>query len=113
MWAKDRERLKVLHEVRKRHSTQCQAGEELGISPRWVRGLLKQLVYQCLLDRHRPADSPLPTKTGRFFPRHRFAAELLKTGVPLEDVSKLLGHRSVAVTEKHYSAWVKAPPKRG
>jgi transposase len=43
MSAKERERLKVLHEVRKRHITQKQAGVELGISVRWVRTLVKRL----------------------------------------------------------------------
>lgn len=43
MSTKDREWLKVLHEVRKRHITQRQAGEELGISPRWVRALLNRV----------------------------------------------------------------------
>jgi integrase/recombinase XerD len=40
--------------------------------------------------------------------RDTFAVELLLTGVPLERVSALLGHRSVKTTEKHYSPWVKA-----
>jgi transposase-like protein len=43
MWAKERDRLKVLHEVRKRHITQGQAAVELGISVRWVRTLLGRL----------------------------------------------------------------------
>ena len=43
MSAKERDRLKVLHEVRKRHITQKQAGVELGLSVRWVRTLLKRL----------------------------------------------------------------------
>src|SRR6202162_4003303 len=43
MSAKERDRLKVLHEVRKRHITQRQAGVELGLSVRWVRTLLKRL----------------------------------------------------------------------
>src|SRR5216684_237076 len=43
MSAKERDRLKVLHEVRKRHITQKQAGVELGLSERWVRTLLKRL----------------------------------------------------------------------
>ncbi|MGA8216358.1 MAG: ISNCY family transposase [Candidatus Sulfotelmatobacter sp.] len=43
MSGKDRDRLKVLHEVRKRHITQQQAGVELGISPRGVRALLKRM----------------------------------------------------------------------
>src|SRR5579872_663949 len=29
-------------------------------------------------------------------------------GVPLEQVSILLGHKSVKITEKHYAPWVKA-----
>ena len=40
--------------------------------------------------------------------RHTFAVELLKNGVPIEDVSTLLGHSSVRITEQHYSAWTKA-----
>jgi transposase len=43
MSAKERDRLKVLHEVRKRHITQKQAGVEMGVSERWVRTLLKRL----------------------------------------------------------------------
>jgi transposase len=40
MTAKERDRLKVLHEVKKRHITQKQAAAELGLSVRWVRALL-------------------------------------------------------------------------
>jgi integrase/recombinase XerD len=40
--------------------------------------------------------------------RDTFAVELLLAGVPIERVSMLLGHRSVKVTEEHYSPWVKA-----
>lgn len=43
MSQKDRERLKVLHEVRKRHITQVQAGKELGVTSRWVRELLRRI----------------------------------------------------------------------
>lgn len=43
MSAKERDRLKVLHEVRQRHITQAQAGAELGMSVRWVRKLLVRL----------------------------------------------------------------------
>ena len=38
--------------------------------------------------------------------RDTFAVRLLVKGVPLEDVSKLLGHASIAVTEKYYAPWV-------
>ena len=37
---KDRDRLKVLHEVRQGHLTQRQAGEQLGLTGHWVRRLL-------------------------------------------------------------------------
>jgi site-specific recombinase XerD len=37
--------------------------------------------------------------------RHTFAVELLQAGVPVERVAVMLGHRSVKVTEKYYSAW--------
>lgn len=40
MATKERDRLKVLHEVKKRHITQKQAAVELGLSVRWVRKLL-------------------------------------------------------------------------
>ena len=46
MSARERDRLKVLHEVRKRHITQKQAGVELGISVRWVRTLVKRLLRE-------------------------------------------------------------------
>jgi integrase len=40
--------------------------------------------------------------------RDTFAVELLLAGVPIERVSKLLGHSSVTITEKHYAPWNKA-----
>jgi integrase/recombinase XerD len=40
--------------------------------------------------------------------RDTFAVELLVKGVPIADVSVLLGHTSIKITEKHYSPWVKA-----
>jgi len=39
--------------------------------------------------------------------RDTFATDLLAHGVPLEDVSILLGHSSLKITEKHYAPWVK------
>ncbi len=44
--------------------------------------------------------------THRF--RDTFAVELLLAGVPIEQVSVLLGHSSVRITEKHYAPWVRA-----
>src|SRR5215470_9480219 len=43
MSAKERDRRKVLHEVKQRHITQKQAAGELGLSVRWVRKLLVRL----------------------------------------------------------------------
>jgi integrase len=44
--------------------------------------------------------------------RDTFAVELLLAGVPIDQVSILLGHRSVKMTEKHYLPWVKARQKQ-
>jgi site-specific recombinase XerD len=44
--------------------------------------------------------------------RDTFAVGLLEKGVPLEEVSKLLGHESIKTTEKHYAPWVKARQDR-
>lgn len=40
--------------------------------------------------------------------RDTFAVEMLLAGVPIDQVSTLLGHSSVKVTERHYSPFVKA-----
>jgi integrase/recombinase XerD len=40
--------------------------------------------------------------------RDTFAVEPLLAGVPIDQVSVLLGHRSIKMTEKHYLPWVKA-----
>jgi integrase/recombinase XerD len=44
--------------------------------------------------------------------RDTFAIELLLAGVPIEQVSQLLGHSSIKITEKHYAPWVKARQKQ-
>jgi integrase/recombinase XerD len=40
--------------------------------------------------------------------RDTFAVEMLLAGVPIDQVSTLLGHSSVKVTERHYAPFVKA-----
>src|SRR6266481_1947377 len=40
--------------------------------------------------------------------RDTFAVELLLAGVTFDQVSLLLGHRSIKITEKHYAPFVKA-----
>jgi hypothetical protein len=37
---------------------------------------------------------------------------MLLAGVPIDQVSILLGHSSVKITEKHYSPWVLARQKQ-
>jgi integrase/recombinase XerD len=44
--------------------------------------------------------------------RDTFACHLLSKGVPMEEVSKLLGHASIATTEKHYAPWAKGRQDR-
>lgn len=44
--------------------------------------------------------------------RDTFTVDLLEKGVPLEEVSKLLGHNSIKTTEKSYAKWVKGRQDR-
>ena len=44
--------------------------------------------------------------------RHTFATTLLAKGIPIEDVSALLGHKSVRITEAYYSHWIRARRER-
>jgi integrase len=49
-----------------------------------------------------------PMKFHSHLLRHTFAVQLLLLGVPIDEVSKLLTHDSVATTETYYASWVKA-----
>jgi integrase/recombinase XerD len=40
--------------------------------------------------------------------RDTFAVEQLLSGTPIDQVSALLGHSSIKITERHYAPWVKA-----
>jgi site-specific recombinase XerD len=44
--------------------------------------------------------------------RDTFAVDLLQKGVPMEEVSKLLGHESIKTTERSYAKWVKGRQDR-
>ena len=44
--------------------------------------------------------------------RDTFAVRKLLKDVSIDDVSKLLGHTSVTITEQHYATWVPARTRR-
>jgi integrase/recombinase XerD len=44
--------------------------------------------------------------------RDTFAVDMLQNGVPLEEVSKLLGHESIKTTERSYAKWVQGRQDR-
>jgi integrase len=44
--------------------------------------------------------------------RDTFAVDMLLAGMPLEDVSRLLTHKSVRTTERYYARWVKSREKK-
>ena len=69
----------------------------------WQRSLRR--VFK-LADIHHEDGAPKRCHPHMF--RDTFAVESLLAGVPLEQVSILLGHQSVKITEKHYAPWVKA-----
>jgi site-specific recombinase XerD len=44
--------------------------------------------------------------------RDTFAVEMLSAGVPMEEVSKMLGHENMKTTEKSYAKWAKSRQDR-
>jgi site-specific recombinase XerD len=79
-------------------------GEEESITKSWAK-------YYIV-----PAFAAAKITNGGHMMSHRlrdtFAVDLLEKGVPLEEVSKLLGHESIKTTERHYSKWVKGRQER-
>jgi integrase/recombinase XerD len=69
----------------------------------WVRSLALLFKNAALKN---PDGTPKRCHSHMF--RDTFAVELLLAGVPIDQVSLLLGHSSVKVTEKHYAPFVKA-----
>jgi integrase/recombinase XerD len=79
-------------------------GEEESITKSWTKLYLAPLFKAAKLS------SNGYMKSHRL--RDTFAVDLLEKGVPLEEVSKLLGHESIKTTEKHYSKWMKGRQDR-
>jgi integrase/recombinase XerD len=78
-------------------------GEEESITKNWAKFIAKLF-----------ADAGIK-KSGHMVShrlRDTFAVDLLEKGVPLEEVSKLLGHESIKTTDKHYSKWMKGRQDR-
>jgi integrase/recombinase XerD len=69
----------------------------------WTRALARLFK---LANIQKPDKTPKRCHSHMF--RDTFAVELLLAGVPIDQVSLLLGHSSVKVTEKHYAPFVKA-----
>jgi integrase len=67
---------------------------------RAIRGLNRHLNYR--------DDHGRPIRFHSHMLRDTFAVELLLAGVALEDVSRLLTHKSVRITEKYYAPWIRA-----
>ena len=44
--------------------------------------------------------------------RDTFAVSLLEKGVPIREVSRALGHKSVTITERHYAKWTPEQQQR-
>lgn len=79
-------------------------GEQESITKNWSKYYIAPVFKAAGLD------------NGSWMKSHRlrdtFAVDLLQKGVPLEEVSKLLGHESIKTTEKSYAKWVKGRQDR-
>ena len=74
-------------------------GEEESITKNWA----KYYIAPCFKAAKIPNDGHMMSHRLR----DTFAVDLLEKGIPLEEVSKLLGHESIKTTERHYAKWVK------
>jgi integrase/recombinase XerD len=73
------------------------------------RGMPQTVVKKWHVDLRRAFDAAGLTECHPHQLRDTFAVSLLSKGVPMEEVSRLLGHESIKTTERHYAKWV---PKR-
>jgi integrase/recombinase XerD len=79
-------------------------GEEESITKNWA----KYYIAPCFKGAKIPNDGHMMSHRLR----DTFAVEMLESGVPLEEVSKLLGHESIRTTERSYAKWVKGRQDR-
>ncbi len=73
--------------------------EEINVN-KWLRKVDRLNDYLSFKD-----EAGEPMKFNSHMLRDTFAVELLLAGVPLEKVSKALGHESVIMTERYYAKW--------
>jgi|SRR5215469_12977965 len=78
-------------------------GHPKTIVTNWQRSYGKLFKLAALKE---PGGSPKRCHAHMF--RDTFAVESLLSGMRLEEVSTILGHSSVKITEKHYMPWVRA-----
>ena len=74
-------------------------GEDINTS-KWCRKVDRLNDYLSFKD-----EAGQPMKFHTHMLRDTFAVEMLLANVPLEKVSKLLGHESIAMTERYYAKW--------
>lgn len=70
---------------------------------KWIRKVKQLNRYLSLVN-----DNGEPMEFRSHMLRDSFAVEMLLAEVPLGKVSKLLSHKSIAVTERYYAKWVKS-----
>lgn len=69
---------------------------------KWVRKVKRLNKY--LTFTHPKTGEPMEFRSHML--RDTYAVEMLNAGVPMEKVSKLLGHKTIASTERYYAKWV-------
>ena len=79
-------------------------GEEESITKNWA----KYYIAPCFKAAKIPSNGHMMSHRLR----DTFAVDMLEKGVPLEEVSKLLGHESIRTTERSYAKWVKGRQDR-
>jgi integrase/recombinase XerD len=98
-----REFLKTLPSANPRYFFWSGNGDTETCKRGWTRALARLFK---LANIQRPDGSRKRCHSHMF--RDTFAVELLLAGIPIDQVSLLLGHSSVKITEKHYAPFVKA-----